>query len=535
MSNRVIRPTGAASGASDAPISPEPGEDGLPSSELPVSGRARAVSDRAVFTALATLLSRGANIFLLILLTPFLFAGLGEKLFGIYQLTQRVSQFGGMASLGASNYLKIRLAEMYADEDAQERRKAIGDCIMQWAILSPALALWIFLTYQLISGRTGVSGSQAVAVMVLITLMPLGQLLSVGNIALFTHHRGYMGVPLWTGIAICASALAAAAAYLGYGIEGVAAALAAGTLLNGLSSLVLARKLLPWFGVEWPSLREFLGNFGKSFGAAVASMVYLGLQLFEALIVGLGAGPVVLARLVLTVVGVQCLDTVVRSFIGTAAYAVAPLVRERQAERIASIRVEAHGNIVSLFAVAGPAVIAFTPVIIPIWIRDAVLLSPAIAVAILLTSMFRLLATFDAALLDQARDFHWKNVAAAIAVFSPGAALGLLLFWRAAPDGWYWLLPASMGLYWVLVALRCRRLLSVGTAWTTLAIPIFGALAASVVTSALLDMKAHELTLIGVGTFGSVLSGVACLLHPKLAGPVRKLIARLFRAARRIG
>ena len=482
---------------------------------------------------MATLVSRGANILLLLLLTPFLFAGLGERFFGIYQLTQRISQFGGLASLGASNYLKIRLAEMYADENAADRRKAIGECILQWTALIPLLVLWTVVIFEVISGRTGVSGSEAAAVVVLILLMPTAQLLSIGNIALFTHHRGYVGVPLWTLIGICASAAAAAAAYLGYGIEGVAAALAVGTVLNGMCSLVLARKLLPWFGVEWPNFRQFLENFGKSLGAAVASMAYLGLQLLEALIFGLGAGPVLLARLVLTVIGVQCLDIVVRSFIGTAAYAIAPFVRDRQASRIAPLRGEAHGSIVSLFAIGGPPVIAFTPVIVPLWIQDAVLLSPWIAAAILLTSMLRLLATFDAALLDQARDFHWKNAAAAIVVFAPGAALGFLVFWDMAPDGWYWLLPIAMGLYFTLVASRCTRLLSVGTAWTILAIPALGTLTTSFVTTALLEAQASELEFVGTGVAASALCGAACVLHPQLAVPVKKLAARLVRAFRR--
>lgn len=530
MSDRAHQPSGTMPAVDPIGATLPSDLDGSAGSGTSVPGSGRSVSARALYTGMATLVSRGANILLLIVLTPFLFAGLGERLFGIYQLTQRIAQFGGLSSLGASTYLKIRLAEMYTDQGVTERRKAIGDCVMQWLALLPLLVLWMIVSYAMVSGRTAVAGSQAVAVMVLVILTPLAQLLSIGNIALFTHHLGYVGVPLWAGIGICASAAAAAAAYLGYGIEGVAIALAAGTLLNGLSSLALARKLLPWFGLEWPTLREFLRNLGKSLSASLASLVYLGLQQLEALIFGLGAGPVILARLVLTVIGIQCLDIVVRSFIGAGAYAAAPFVRDGQSARIGALRSEAHGNIVVLFTIAAPVIIGLTPVVVPLWINDAVLLSPWIAAAILLTSMFRLLAVFDAALLDQARDFHWKNAAATAAVFVPGAALGLILYWGVAPEGWYWLLPASMGLYFVLAAVRCARVLSVTTAWTTLIIPVLIVLASSFATSALLQGRASELAIGSTAAVASAIGAGASLLHPKLAGPVRKLAERFLRA-----
>jgi hypothetical protein len=537
MSEPASRPPGSAAPAADATRAAPPllpgSEDEERSAALSATLQSHSVSTKAVFTSMATLVSRGANILLLIVLTPFLFGGLGERLFGIYQLTQRIAQFGGLSSLGASTYLKIRLAELYSDQGVTERRKAIGDCVMQWLALLPLLVLWLILIYALVSGRTAVSNSQAVAVMVLIILTPLAQLLSIGNVALFTHHLGYVGVPLWTGIGICASAAAAALAYAGYGIEGVATALAAGTILNGMSSLALARKLLPWFGLEWPTLREFLGNLGTSLSASVASLVYLGLQQLEALIFGLGAGPVILARLVLTVIGIQCLDIVVRSFIGAGAYAAAPFVRNGQSARIGSLRAEAHGNIVVLFTIAAPVVVGLTPVVVPLWINDAVLLSPWVAAAILLTSMFRLLAVFDATLLDQARDFHWKNAAATAAVFVPGAALGFIVYWDVAPEGWYWLLPASIALYFTLAARRCSRVLGVTTAWTTLFIPVIIVLASAFATTALLEGRASEVAVCSAATVASAIGAAASWLHPQLVGPVRKLAERFRRAIAR--
>lgn len=496
--------------------------------------RGAGISNRAVFTAMATLVSRGTNTFLLILLTPFLFGGLGERFYGIYQLTQRMSQFGGFASLGATSYLKIRLAEMYADQNVFERRKAIGECLLQWAALLPVLVVWTTVLYLLISGRTAVSGGDAIAVIVLIVLTPLTQLLSVGNVALFTHHLGYLGVPLWTGIGVCASAGAAAAAYAGYGIQGVAFAFAVGTLLNGVSSIVLAKKMLPWFGVEWPVWREFVANFGMSLGASLASVVYLGLNQLESLVFGLGAGPVMLARLSLTIIGFQCFDLLVRSFQGVGAYALAPMVRDRQAGPLGSLRGEAQGNIIFLFAVVGPPIIAVTPVVIPIWIKHAVLLSPWVAAAILMTSMLRLLAMFDAALLDQARDFRWKTVIAAVVVFLPSVALGFLVYLNVAPEGWYWFLPAFMATYYTLIVRRCARILSVRTALTALAIPVLGILATSLVVSSLVASHSGFFAFAAAAVGSSVLCAAASLVHPQLARSVRKLTARLWRAARTV-
>jgi hypothetical protein len=482
---------------------------------------------------MATLASRGATILLLIVLTPLLFVGLGERLFGIYQLTQRISQFGGLASFGASTYLKIRLAESYADESFEDRRKAIGDCILQWGVLLPLLVVSTVLMYWLISGRATVSDSEALAVLGLLFLTPVAQVLSIGQVALFTHHLGYYGVPLWTAIGVCASAAAAGAAYAGYGIEGVAIALAAGTGLNGLTSLALAKRMLPWFGLNWPTRTEFWHHLGKSFSVSIASAVYFGLQQLEALAFGLGAGSVVLARLVLTVIGVQVLDILVRSFIKTGTYAIAPFVRSRDSTRVSALREEAHGNIIALFAIAAPIIIALTPIVVPVWIEGAILLSPWIAASILLLAMFRLLAQFDAGLLDQARDFQWKNAVAGVTVFIPSATVGLLVYNRAAPDGWFWLLTAVMGLYFLLVAWRCDRILSVGTAWSPLLVPAATVVTSAYMTSTLVGVPANALPLAAWGAGLSFLAGALSLAHPHLRGPVRKLLLRLVRAARR--
>jgi hypothetical protein len=464
-------------------------------------------------------------------LTPLLFAGLGERIFGVYQLTQRISQFGGMTSLGASTYLKIRLSELYADESVHERRKAIGECVLQWSVLLPVLLIWLVVIFHVISGRASLTDGQEVAVIVLIFLTPLAQLMSIGNVALFTHHLGYIGVPLWTGITLASSAGAAAAAYFGLGLEGVAVALTAGTLLNGITCQILARNLLPWFGLEWPRFRGFLGSLGKSLGASIASLVYLGLQQFEALVFGLGAGPVSLARLVLTVIGVQCLDLLVRSFIGTAAYAVAPLVRDRATRRLSALRDEAHGNILFLYTLGAPIIIGMTPVAMPYWIANVTLLSPWVAAAVALTAMFRLMAAFDGGLLDQARDFHWKSLAAVATVLVPGTLLGVLLFRDMEPTGWYWALPVSMAACYVLTALRCRRILAVATSWHPVLLPIAIALASAWATSLLIAAGRASLEIVGAAFASSCVGGGLAMLHPRFAAPVKQLSRRLLRAA----
>jgi hypothetical protein len=301
-----------------------------------------------------------------------------------------------------------------------------------------------------------------------------------------------------------------------------------------LASVRLAKKMLPWFGVEWPSWREFLHGITKSFSVSVASAVYFGLQQLEALTFGLAAGAVTLARLVLTVVGVQCLDILVRSFIKTGAYAMAPFIRDRRTERISALREEAHGNIIFLFAIAGPVIVGITPLIVPIWISGAVLLSPWVAAAILLLAMFRLLVQFDAGLLDQARDFQWKNAAAALVVFVPTATVALFVAQGNPPEGWYWLLTAVMGSYFAVVAWRCKRILALSTAWSPLAIPVVGALVTAFINS---NVTAAGWTgargMMGTAAGVSVASGLISMLHPRLSGPVRKLATRFIGVVRR--
>jgi len=495
--------------------------------------RVTSVSSQSVLTAMATLMSRGAGILALIVLTPLLFAGLGERLFGVYQLTQRIAQFGGLTNLGATSYLKIRLAEMSRDAEFGERRKALADCLLQWSAMLPIMVAWTAAAVYAVNARSGLTSGELAAIAVLVLLTPFRQIIGVGQVALFTHGRGYFGITLSTTIGIASSVCAALAAYWGYGIVGVAIALAAGAIFDGLTGLLLASRLLPWFGLQWPSFAEFRDGFGKSWGASLASLGYLGLQQVETLTVGFAAGPNMLSRFVLTCIGIQVLDILIRSFIGTAAYGIAPFIRERRSDRVRELRAEAHGNIMAVFMLSAPPIIFLTPLVVAQWIPTATVLGPSVGAAVLLLAMFRLLSVFDSALLDQARDFYAKIGAAIAVVFIPCTGVGIAAAAGLLFDGWIWLVSAAMATYFLLVARRVASVLDVGNSWSVLLLPVANIL----FSLGLADTEAARTN----GTAFVLLFALSCvaafagLLHPALRRPALTSWNRLRRLLRDLG
>lgn len=491
-------------------------------------------SKQVILTSLATLFTQGANSLFLIVLIPVLFAGLGEKLFGIYQLTQRLAQFGGLTNLGASSYLKIRLSELPPGDHDEEKRTALGECLLQWAVLLPVLIVWIYVVLRAIEAKSILSPIEVAAVVTLIAVTPLNQIFAVGQVALFAQGLGYYGIPLASALGLSATAGAALAAHFGYGLAGVAVSLFVGMVLRSVATLAVANRMLPWFGISWPTLPQFKEGITKSFGASVASLSYLGIQQLESLSFGFALGPSMLARLVLTCVGIQFLDIFVRSFIGTAAYGVAPLIRDGETVQLQRLRNETSLNIIGIYSLAAPAIIGLTPLLIRYWVPSGSTLSSSVAAAILVTSLFRLLSQFDGTLLDQARDFHWKTLYSAGIVFLPAAILVGIMTINGPFQYWFAVIPIIMGIYYIMVAHRVKRCLDLNTMLLPVALPIAAALASVGLREMLnIEQASKVLSIISFGGMTFAV-GLVVIAVPALRRAVAKTMARFSHTADKV-
>jgi O-antigen/teichoic acid export membrane protein len=439
----------------------------------------------------------------MLILTPLYLTALGADRFGMLQFTQRLAIFGGLTNLGATSFLKIQLSALSKDGGDSQRRALVGECLQQSIILLPTVAIYCVVGLLVLSNGTELSAADACAIVLLLAVTPLSQWFSIPQVALFAHGLGYRGGLITTVVATVGQIAAVGLAWCGFGLPGVAIAMSASAIIVGVWSAVVARRHLPWFGVEWPAWRAAVKGLGRSSGAAIASLTYLGLQQVEVLTYGYARGASELGRFVLTCVIVSLLETALRMAIAASPPGIAHSILRRDTARIGRIREEFYAVAAVIVVMAAPLVIAFGPILVNLWVQRPVSLGREILVFALCLAAFRGPAQFDAMLLDQAGHFHRKTIYAVLTVFVPAMLLAATEVEKLVPY-WYWMIAAGVAAYWALVSAEVgRRLALRQVLW-----PQIAAVTAIILSATL----TYAVGMLGLGLRGLFLSAAICQL-----------------------
>jgi O-antigen/teichoic acid export membrane protein len=372
---------------------------------------------RVGLTGAASVLRSVIDMAIYLLVSPIILRNLGLNSYGIYLLCQKMSLFGGVANLGATSYLKIRLNRLSSGPDDESKREAVGDCIVQWAILLPVMFAVIGIGCILLSQGSQLMARDIVGIALLLSAVPVAQFLSIPSIALFCANFGYRS----SGTAIIAAgiggAITVAAVQAGAGLLGPAAGAYAAMAISSYAAHLQARKSLSWYGIKWRSWRSMASTIRSSVAAAVASLAYLGLQQFEVLTIGLTLSPSLLAKILISGTLVRLLEVLAR----TASQALIPNVGEAIAKgnlvKVAADRASFRKIVTAVFSSTAMIILLLSEPMIGIWLQTTNAYVSAELVAVLIVIAYvRVLMQFDGQLLDQADHFYPKTFGTALAL-----------------------------------------------------------------------------------------------------------------------
>lgn len=408
----------------------------------------------ALLTFLAASFAKLSSLISTLIFTPMLFSGLGGDKFGTLQFALRMSAFGGLSNLGATSYLKIRLnGLLHEDPDdlRGEARKAIGDCLAQWLIFSPVALAWCWLGVYLVGLRIDASHGEIWAIALLFLLVPIGQLLSIPNVALFSSDQGYRAPVMNAALGVLGVAIGAIAVQQGFGLLAVAIGYLSAQCIGGLYSLHLARRHLPWFGATMRQKLIDKTQLIGSLGASASSLTFLGLQQVEMAAIGFTEPMAMAGILAISAILITATELLLRFYINALTPVMATYAHQSKGEfdehRALGISISILYMFSSLF------IVGWTELICYYWIPSSEILPRSFICLILIASYARSLAQYDGFLLDQKRDFYKKIWLALTLVALPvlGACWisdGILSI------GYFWIIPACLTIY----SLSLRRL-----------------------------------------------------------------------------
>ena len=224
------------------------------------------LTKKAYLNALTVVLDYGASLIVGFLITPLMVAGLGNYLFGMWQVLNRLIGYITPASGRPGFALKATLANQQASTDYDQKRRYVGSTLVIWVLFLPLLIGiggivswfvpdWIHAPLAYTWVVRAVSG-------LLVLNMIVDTLSSIPQVTLQGENLGYKRMGMSVVLVLVGGSFTWLALYLNTGIIGIAAAVVASTLSTGLFYLWVVRTHTPWFGIARPrqtDTRQMLG------------------------------------------------------------------------------------------------------------------------------------------------------------------------------------------------------------------------------------------------------------------------------------
>jgi O-antigen/teichoic acid export membrane protein len=404
---------------------------------------ARVVSDgsltkKASLNAAASTAEQIARIVAGLIISPILLTRLGDTVFGIWQVLQRLIGHASPASGRPGEALKWTIAHEQRSTDYDFKRRQVGNALAVWLLFLPLLVAiggalaWLSPVWLDVSpesyGTVRLAGAILVLDAVLFSLLYLPQSVLQGE------NFGYKRLGLSVLLVFVSKALLVAAVSLGYGIGGLAISTTIATVLWGATYLFIVRSRVDWFGIARPSLAE-VGRFVRlSWWFLLWNLVMIIMLASDVVVLGVVGSPALVTTYTLAKYLPQAITVAVATVIVSIMPGLGGLIGAGELVRAIRIRKETMSLIWLFTIVAGTTVLLWEESFLRLWVGESYYPGPAaILVVMLMVLQFALIRT-DANIIDLTLNLRRKVLLGALsAVLSVGLA-------------WLFLGPMDMGI-----------------------------------------------------------------------------------------
>ena len=226
----------------------------------------KGLTKKAYLNALTVVLDYGATLIVGFIIMPLMVVGLGNYLFGMWQVLVRMIGYLTPASGRPGFALKTTLANQQASTDYEQKRRYVGSTLIIWLLFLPFLmgvgGIVTWYAPYWVHAPIAYFWMVRVAAALLVVDMIDDTLASVPQVTLQGENLGYKRMGMSVVLVFAGGGYTWLALHFNTGIVGVAAAGAASTITTGLFYLWAVRTHVPWFGVARPTpveTRKMLG------------------------------------------------------------------------------------------------------------------------------------------------------------------------------------------------------------------------------------------------------------------------------------
>jgi O-antigen/teichoic acid export membrane protein len=389
------------------------------------------LTKKASLNSLASALDYAARFIVGFVVNPILVLRLGDAGFGTWQVLQRLIGQATPTGGRASEALKWTVASRQAFSDFEEKRRQVGSAVAVWFIFLPIVALlggllaWFAPVWLHTEGSS--YSSVRLAASLLVANLILTNLSNVPRSVLQGENLGYKRVGLSTLLVFVGGALSVGAVLLGTGIEGLAAATLATTILTGLLFMLIVRHYVTWFGIARPSFHA-MGRFLRLSGWFLLwNLVMQMMTGSDVIVLGIaGSTEQVTSYTLARYVPLVILAVVTIGIFGIMP-GLAGMVGAGDLQRAVTVRNETMSLVWLLATVFGSVILIWEESFLRLWVGNGYYLGPwATLLIVLMIFQFALIRT-DSNVIDLTLDLRQKVLLGLVSAgLSVALAWGLL-------------------------------------------------------------------------------------------------------------
>jgi len=335
-------------------------------------GKKENLTQRAYLSTLSSVMDYTANRLTGLFVNPFIIAGLGTSLFGIWQMLGQFSGYVNIADTRSAQVLKWTVAQKKDVATAEELRSDAGAAfvvmlfVMPVVLIAGSIIAW-YAPYITHAEKAHYSLIR-IACSLLIFSVLVFKFFELFEAVLRGMNLTFKQMGFRAGIVIFDGGLKILALKLGYGLTGLAVIQVIDSLLIGISFYIVVKRNVEWFGFSKPT-RANIFRFGKLsvwyLADAGANMVSTN---SDKLLLGVIAGPVTVAYYTLTKFIPAALQGLVNKLILGIMPGIGKLLGLKEYDKVNIVRKKINSISLLLTTAFGTTIIIFNQSFLNIWV-----------------------------------------------------------------------------------------------------------------------------------------------------------------------
>jgi O-antigen/teichoic acid export membrane protein len=370
----------------------------------------------------AAIIDQAARVMVGFIVTPLLVRFLGVADFGVWQVMRgmdvQLSAFDGRAA----ETLKWMVANDQSESDGEKKRRMVGAAVLVSLGFLPLLLLassvWLWIAPEYI----GVAENQSSVVRWCGLLLALGLVLttsfSILESILRGVNKGYKRIGVLAFLIIFGGVLNVLAAYLGFGIIGLAAAQVLVCLLTLTTYYYVVQRHVDWAGLAKPTSEDVLGMLAKTKWFTAWTFINTGIYAGDVILLGYFESSELVSKYVLTFYAANLVTVSILTAVSSILPGLGMLIGAGEYQRAANLRRESLliSWIVSVVVCA--ELFALNKSFIGLWVGSDAYIGD-VANALIIIAAFQLVfIRHDAFMLNMMLDIRLKSIYGAVSLMA---------------------------------------------------------------------------------------------------------------------